>query len=233
MSDSVDLVPSEVAPLVQTPRTLDKSWTRLLRGDRGCAFDAMSLVGAVCTIASVSLARMELWPWFPVYISAGTWALGFALGTRAQLRSGRERRLALTEGPLVVLGVVEAEPSLLEEAGSRGRVGRALVMLRKHSASNPASQRDQHAASDAAKRVKQLLDEGKLNSPELTVLVGDRFSFARVTLPEPDLQDWILTRIILQTDRLGKDVGALSSGALVWAIYHEETNILEQALLSS
>lgn len=233
MSDSVDVASPEVAKLVQTPRTLDKSWTRLLRGDRGCAFDAMSLIGAVCTIVSVSLARMEQWPWFPVYISAGTWVLGFAMGTRAQLRSGKQRRLALTEGPLVALGVVEAEASLLEGGGSKGRVGRALVALRRSDASDPNVVRDRQAAVEVALSVKRGLDAGKLNSPELNALIGDRFSFARVPLPQPEFQGWLMTRVILQTDRLGKDAGPLHCGSSVWAIYHEETDFLEQALLSS
>lgn len=233
MSDSLDLASSQVAQLVQTPRTLDKSWTRLLRGDRGCAFDAMSLVGAVCTIISFSLAQMEVWPWFPGYISAGTWVLGFAMGTRAQLRSGRQRRLALTEGPLVSVGIVEAEASLLEGGGGKGRVGRALVTLRKLDASDPSVVRDAQAASEVALRIKRGLDAGKIKSPEITALIGDRFSFARVSLPEPELQDWLITRVILQTDRLGKDAGPLHIGASVWAIYHEETDFLEQAMLSA
>lgn len=232
MSESLELVPAEVAPLVQTPRTLDKTWTRLLRGDRGCAFDAMSLIGAVCTIATVSLARMELWPWFPVYISAGTWALGFALGTRAQLRSGRERRLALTEGPLVALGVVDTEVSLQQASpGSKAQVGRALVLLRRDTQSDPGLCRDPKAASEMAKRAKQHLDSDRPNGSELDALIGDRFSFARVVLPGPEFQDWILTRVILQTDRLGQTATPLQAGSVVWAIFHQETDILEQALI--
>lgn len=233
MSDSVDLVAPELAQLVKTPRTLDKSWTRLLRGDRGCAFDAMSLIGAVCTIATVSLARMDLWPWFPVYISAGTWVLGFALGTRAQLRSGRERRLALTEGPLVALGIVEAEASLQQALGPKAQVGRALVMLRRQTHGDPALGRDPSAAQDMAERVKQGLDSGRFNQPEVSALVGDRFSFARVVLPEKEFEDWVLTRVILQSDRLAAGTGPLGTGSIVWAIFHEETNILEQALVSA
>lgn len=163
----------------------------------------------------------------------GTWALGFAMGTRAQLRSGKQRRLALTEGPLVALGVVEAEASLLESNGSKGRVGRALVAMRKCDASDPNVVRDRLAASEVALSVKRGLDAGKINSPELHALIGDRFSFARVPLPQPEFQDWLMTRVILQTDRLGKDAGPLDSGSSVWAIYHEETDFLEQALLSS
>lgn len=231
MSEGVDLVAPEVARLVQTPRTLDKTWTRLLRGDRGCAFDAMSLVGAVCTIASVSLARMDLWPWFPVYISAGTWILGFALGTRAQLRSGRRRRLALTEGPLVALGVVDAEEGLLHATTSRPLIGRALVVLPKNTQMDPSL--GPKAARDVAQRVKQILDSGSIKTPEIEALVGDRFSFARVSIPEPELQDWFLTRVIVQTDRLGQGAGPVKTGAVVWAIFHQETDILEQALLSS
>lgn len=231
MSDSVDLVAPEVAQLVQTPRTLDKSWTRLLRGDRGCAFDAMSLIGAVCTIVTVSLGQMKLMPWLPAYISAGIWVLGFLLGTRAQLRSGRQRRLALTEGPLVALGVVDAEPSLLQGSGTKAQVGRALVMLRRHQ--DPEVGRDQKAAKETAELAKQGLDSGRFNSPEVDALVADRFSFARVTLPGSEFQDWILTRVILQTDRLGRNAGPLTTGAVVWAIFHEETDILEQALVSA
>lgn len=227
----MDLVAPEVAQLVQTPRTLDKTWSRLLRGDRGCAFDAMSLIGAICTITAVSLARMELWPWFPVYISAGTWLLGFGLGTRAQLRSGRKRRLALTEGPLVALGVVDAEASLQRAEGVKARVGRALVLLPRGVEQSSIESSAQDAVSQAAHAVKQGVDTGSFDTPEVRALVEDRFSFERVVLPDSDFRDWVLTRVILQTDRLGKGVDSVGTGAVVWAIYHEETDILEQALL--
>lgn len=231
MSDVVDLVPAEAAQLVQTPRTLDKTWTRLLRGDRGCAYDAMSLIGVGCAIITASLARMELWPWFPFYLSVGILGLGYVLGTRAQRRSGKQRRRALTEGPLVALGIVDAEASLLEASGSRAKVGRALVVLRKTNADDLALSRDPVAAQSMAQKVKEGLDTDQFKSPELDALVEDRFSFARLTLPGSEYQDWFLTRAILQTDRLASDAGPLECGAVVWAIFHEETDILEQALL--
>lgn len=225
---SVSADQQEPTALVATPRNLDKSWSRLLRGDRTGAFDAMSLIGAVATIVTVSLAKMELWPWFPVYLSAGTWGLGFLLGTRAQMRSGRQRRLALTEGDLVALGVVEAEESLTQGQGRRAPVGRALVLMALPGAEGL---RDAPRISEVAKQLKASLDERAQSNASLAALRKDRFSFERVPVSLGN-EDWTLTRVIIQGERRGAEAGPIESGTVVWGIYHPETDILEQALLS-
>lgn len=219
----------EPSALVATPRTLDKSWSRVLRGDRGCAFDAMSLLGAVLTIVSVSLARMELWPWMVAYFCGGLWVLGFLLGTRAQLRSGKQRRLALTEGPLVALGVVEPEAALTQPPGPKGRTGRALVLM------PPAQQEDQarnaQDVCEMAQKVAASLDARAAKNPALQALRDDRFSFARVPLDEREASGWCLTRLVINTQHLHASSEPVKAGAPVWAIYHAPSDILEQVLL--
>lgn len=241
------MVIAEPTALVATPRNLDKTWSRALRGDRGGVFDAMSLVGAILTIVTVALARSELVPGFPValcYISGALWVLGFGLGTRAQMRSGKTRRLALTQGPLVALGVVEAEDVLAQAQGVRRPVGRALVLMRvseneegaaveESAGSEDESLRDAKRVSEVALALAPLLDTKASQDAALAALKKDRFNFTRVPVTDPKggAEQWVLTRIILEGERLGPDAGPLSPGSVVWGIYHEPSDILEQALL--
>lgn len=189
----------------------------------------MSLIGAVLTIATVSLAKMEMLPWMVAYVCGGLWVLGFVLGTRAQWRSSRERRLALTEGQLVALGVVEPDEALRNMQGRRPGAGRALVLL-PQAGQDPEGLRNASGASKSARTLYRKLDSLAASNGELKKLREDRFCFERV--PLPNAGEGTLTRLIIQPDYLGPNAAALEPGSVVWGIYHPETNILEQALIS-
>lgn len=223
----------EPTELVATPRSLDKRWTRLMRGDRGCLFDAMSLVGAVLTIAAVSLAKMEVFPWMVAYVCGGTWVLGFLLGTRAQWRSGARRREALTQGPLVALGIIEAEPQLSQKEGRRAPVGRALVLMVKGEPGEAL--RDGAKVSAAARAIKKALDEGRSLGPEIDALREDSFCFKRLGFHDKSIADgdWKISRLIVHGDRLAQGASPVQSGSVIWGIYDEELDILEHAICNS
>lgn len=193
----------------------------------------MSLVGAVLTIAAVSLAKMEVFPWMVAYVFGGTWVLGFVLGTRAQWRSGARRKEALTQGPLLALGIIEAEPQLSQGGGRRAPVGRALAVMAKSDRGELL--RDGAKVQAAAQAIKKALDQGATLGPELDALREDSFCFKRVDFQDESVADghWKITRLIVHGDRLAPGVSTVQSGSVIWGIYDEELDVLEHAICRS
>lgn len=226
MSSSIQ----EPTALVATPRELDKRWTRIARGDRGCAFDALSLIGALLTVLSFALARSNLAPMALAYVCVGLWVLGFGLGTRAQWRSGKLRKAALREGELIALGVVQAEPQL--QGPGKARVGKALVVA---GAQGSDPRRDTQQISGLASRLsKQLQDKGWKDQPQLQALLDDAFGFARVPLSDPlgVSGDFFVTRMVVYPERQSQDAPPVLVGSVLWAIDDPERDFLEQAITS-
>lgn len=108
-----------------TPRALeDDELVRIARGDRGCLGDLVSGLGAVLLISAAILGAMGRISFTWTYVAAAVWIGGFVWGTVAQTRSGKLRKAALEQGPLVMAVVLRSE-DCLQRPGKR--VGRAVV----------------------------------------------------------------------------------------------------------
>lgn len=97
-----------------TPRVLDGDLSRMARGDRGCLGDGLAGLGGVSIIVFGVLASFSVLGWGFMIASTLLLLVGFVLSTTAQVKSAPARRLALTEGPLVLARVVQGDPALYE-----------------------------------------------------------------------------------------------------------------------
>ena len=97
-----------------TPRALDAELLRMARGDRGCLGDALAGSGAVVIIVFGVLGSLGMLSWGYMLVGTLMLLVGFVLSSVAQVRSAPQRRLALSEGPLVLARVVKADPVLYE-----------------------------------------------------------------------------------------------------------------------
>ncbi len=97
-----------------TPRTPDADLLRMARGDRGCLGDAIAGLGALSILASGVLGALGMIGWGWIVVGSLMLLAGFVLSSLAQLRSAPQRRLALTEGPLVLARIVRADAQLYE-----------------------------------------------------------------------------------------------------------------------
>jgi hypothetical protein len=97
-----------------TPRTLDDDLSRMARGDRGCLGDALAGAGGLGTIAFGVLASFGVLGWGFLIFALVLLVVGFILSAAAQARSAPIRRRAISEGPLVLARVVQADPALYE-----------------------------------------------------------------------------------------------------------------------
>lgn len=97
-----------------TPRALDGDLQRMARGDRGCLGDLVAGLGGLGIIVFGVLASFELVGWGFMMVGTLMLLVGFVMSAAAQVRSAPQRRLALTEGPLVLARVVAGAPALYE-----------------------------------------------------------------------------------------------------------------------
>lgn len=124
MSAALDHLRARFEP---TPRELQEDeLVRIARGDRGCLGDLVSGVGAAALVTSAILGAMGKISFNWTYGAAALWIGGFVWGTISQTRSGKLRRAALEEGPLVQAVVLRSE-AWLRRPGKR--VGRAVVVF--------------------------------------------------------------------------------------------------------
>jgi len=114
MTDATDVLATTRRRYESTPRVLDAELLRMARGDRGCLGDAMAGFGALSIIVFGVLGSLGTLGWSWMIIGTLMLLAGFVLSAAAQVRSAPPRRLALTEGPLVLARVVKADPALYE-----------------------------------------------------------------------------------------------------------------------
>lgn len=218
----------ELSPVfLQRPRTLGPAWTRIVRGDRGCLYDAISLAGALVTGGLAMVSALEWLPFEWVYAGVAMWGGGFVLGTRNQMRSSQERRLQLSEAPVVAVAVLEAGPELLEPPETR-KTGRALVLY----AEKEGQERDCSALLTALGRVLEISKAGGAKAPKLASqlqgLRDDPFCFDHLALDPQEIgQDgYVLTRMVIYEERLAPEV--LRPSSIFWGIARSEQNFIEQ-----
>ena len=108
------------------PREIDEALAQLARGDRGCAWLAVSGAGVLAT-AVVAVSSLKGWVSFQwAYAGLAVWIGGTVMGARAQSASEKHRRAAISSAPLVRARVVLCDPYLRAEGR---RAGRGLVVF--------------------------------------------------------------------------------------------------------
>lgn len=147
-----------------TPRALDAELLRMARGDRGCLGDALAGSGAVAIIVFGVLGSLGMLSF--MYMLVGTLMLmaGFILSSLAQVRSAPQRRLALSDGPLVLARVVKADPVLYEPSD-------AVLPARVVYAPGSARRFDGEFLRALGQRL-QALDRADATPPELAAVLA-------------------------------------------------------------
>ena len=162
-----------------TPRSLeDDELTRIARGDRGCLGDLLSGLGAITLVTAMALGAMGKIPYTWAYVGVALWIGGFFYGTWAQTRSGKQRKLSLESGPLVLAVVMDHEDWL----GRPGkRVGRGVALF----TTDPARRFDRDWLEQAAIHVQdQLATRGGDSSwTQVRALLANREAFGVHQLP--------------------------------------------------
>ncbi len=188
-----------------TPRELDDEvFDRIARGDRGCLGDVLSGLGALVLVTTMILGALDMLGFGWAYVGLALWIGGFVLGTYSQARSGRERKAALTAGPLVLGTVLRDEPHLRRPGQQAGRV---VVLF----STTPERRFDREWLEARAATVERGLNE-PADDPTLEPLrslLADRDQFGCHLVPpaltrEAESEVW-LAAAIAHPDRLEGD----------------------------
>ena len=175
------------------PREIDGELDGYARGDRGCAGDIVSGVGAITTLGLGVLTAAGLAPLLAPFVGITLLVIGYLLSSRVQRRSSDERMAALEAGPLVTVHLI-APPDWLSEPGRA--TARVVGVF--------CTGEDQRHSPDQLQEVAEQLASAKSRPPELQALFDDEF--AQGCHPVPGSMgarpDTFAARLVVYQERL-------------------------------
>lgn len=175
------------------PREIDDELDRYARGDRGCAGDVVSGIGAIATLGLGVLTAAGLAPLLAPFVGITMLVIGYLLSSRVQRRSSDERMAALEAGPLVTVHLIDPPPRLADPGRATARVVGVFC-----------TGEDQRHAASRLERVADQLASAESRPAALQALFDDEF--AQGCHPVPDSMgadpDTFAARVVVYQERL-------------------------------